>query len=424
MTADHSPPSLAERARAAEPGLTRSLLGLRWPTPAAALRELADVAASLDEPGAWDRYGEHGPVAALERRVADLLDKPSAAMFPSGVMAQQSMLRVWCDARGSRRVAIPALVAPGQARARRPAVAARVRVRPAHRRPHRAAGRAPRRDPRTPRCSPARAAAARRGPPPSLLGRARGLLARLPRAQRPAPPRRGEDLGVGAVPGPQPRARSPGSRTACTSRSTRGSAGCPGRVVAGPEEEVAQARVWRSRMGGTLFSLMPFAVAALRGLDRELPRMAEYHEHAVLLAPAAGGARHPGDSAAPAHQRVPHPPRAPVADLDERRVVAMERERVRLSPPWNAADVPGWSVDRARRGAGHDGVGGRRGRRHAGSLVPGLASRQEQRPGTEAGPGLRGADRRPPRGARPVSEHRTHHAGCPVVIVRGDQPRR
>ena len=30
-------------------------------------------------------------------------------MFPSGVMAQQSMLRVWCDARGSRRVALPAL---------------------------------------------------------------------------------------------------------------------------------------------------------------------------------------------------------------------------------------------------------------------------------------------------------------------------
>jgi threonine aldolase len=88
---------------------------------------------------------------------------------------------------------------------------------------------------------------------------------------------------------------------------------------------------------------MPFAVAALRGLDRELPRMAEYHEHAVLLAQRleAHGIR-----------VTPQPPHTnafrihlerPAAELDERRVLAMEREHVRLSPPWSAADVPGWS---------------------------------------------------------------------------------
>jgi hypothetical protein len=32
-----------------------------------------------------------------------------------------------------------------------------------------------------------------------------------------------------------------------------------------------------------------------------------------------------------------------VADLDERRVLAMERDHVRLTPPWAASDVPGWS---------------------------------------------------------------------------------
>ena len=31
------------------------------------------------------------------------------------------------------------------------------------------------------------------------------------------------------------------------------------------------------------------------------------------------------------------------ADLDERRVRAMEDEHVRLTPPWAASDVPGWS---------------------------------------------------------------------------------
>jgi hypothetical protein len=96
-------------------------------------------------------------------------------------------------------------------------------------------------------------------------------------------------------------------------------------------------------MGGTLFSLMPYAVAALRGLDRELPRMADFHERAVLLAARLGdhGIR-----------VTPQPPHTnafrihlerEVADLDERRVVAMERDHVRLTPPWSASDTPGWS---------------------------------------------------------------------------------
>ena len=106
---------------------------------------------------------------------------------------------------------------------------------------------------------------------------------------------------------------------------------------------MAEARLWRTRMGGTLFSLMPYAVAALRGLDRELPRMAEYHERAVVLAQRleAHGIR---VSPSPPHTtafRI-HVPRA-VHDLDERRVVAMEREHVALTPRWAASDVPGWS---------------------------------------------------------------------------------
>ena len=38
----------------------------------------------------------------------------------------------------------------------------------------------------------------------------------------------------------------------------KGLGGLAGAAVAGPEDEVAQARVWRNRMGGTLFSLMPY----------------------------------------------------------------------------------------------------------------------------------------------------------------------
>ena len=64
----------ADRARAAEPGLTRSLVGLEPTTPEAELRALADVTASLDGATTWDRYGEHGPVGALEARLAEVLD--------------------------------------------------------------------------------------------------------------------------------------------------------------------------------------------------------------------------------------------------------------------------------------------------------------------------------------------------------------
>src|SRR5450631_1398162 len=76
--------------------------------------ELVSIVAELDRAedrhdATWDRYGEGGPVAALENKVAALLGKQAAVMFPSGTMAQQSALRVWSDRQGSRRIAIPEL---------------------------------------------------------------------------------------------------------------------------------------------------------------------------------------------------------------------------------------------------------------------------------------------------------------------------
>ena len=77
-------------------------------TPAQVLHAVADAADELgiDE---WDVYAEKGAVARVEEQVSELLGKPAAALFPSGIMAQQSVLRVWCDRTGSRRVAIPDL---------------------------------------------------------------------------------------------------------------------------------------------------------------------------------------------------------------------------------------------------------------------------------------------------------------------------
>lgn len=95
---------LPERFRAAS--ATAEWIFWRPPsTPAAMFRDLAAYAETHDL--AWDRYGERGAVEQLEAEVAELLGKPAAVLFPSGVMAQQATLRAWCDRSGSLRVALP-----------------------------------------------------------------------------------------------------------------------------------------------------------------------------------------------------------------------------------------------------------------------------------------------------------------------------
>jgi threonine aldolase len=123
----------------------------------------------------------------------------------------------------------------------------------------------------------------------------------------------------------------------------KGLAGLAGAAVCGPADVVAAARRWRTRLGGTLFTLMPYALSALRGLREELPRVPAHHARALELAAAlpSRGIR-----------VFPEPPHtnafrlfAPVrhAELNERLVTFMEREHTVLTPLWQPADVPGWS---------------------------------------------------------------------------------
>lgn len=334
--------SLAERRRLAMPGVERNLMGGR---PASPQDELRSMISELDQSDAatWDRYGEGGPVAALESQVAELLGKPAAVMFPSGTMAQQSTLRVWCDRYGSRRIAIPSL---------------------SHLLHHEQDG------------------------PRLLNGFEWALLttgAVVPTVEH-----------LAAIPGPLGAAllelplRDAGYllpsweqlealSLACRDRGVplhldgariwesapylghspaqiatladtvyvsfyKGLRGLAGAVVAGPEDVIAEVRLWRSRHGGTLWTMLPYAVAALRGLREELPRMAEYYERAVVMAEllAAKGIR-----------TFPEPPHcnafrmvveAPGDVVTERVVGAMERERLAVSPLWqDSEDVPGWA---------------------------------------------------------------------------------
>jgi threonine aldolase len=52
-----------------------------------------------------DMYGNGKIIEDFEMKIANYLGKESAVFFPSGTMAQQIALRIWCDQKGIKKVA-------------------------------------------------------------------------------------------------------------------------------------------------------------------------------------------------------------------------------------------------------------------------------------------------------------------------------
>jgi threonine aldolase len=273
---------MRERLEAASEACETTVFWHAKRTPAQVLRAAADAAddLGLEE---WDVYAEKGSVARIEAEVAELLGKPAAAFFPSGIMAQQAALRVWCDRTGSRRVAIPDL---------------------SHLLKHEDDG--PRRlhgfefDHLT------------TGPVVATADDLRSLSPGLGAALIELPLRDGgcllpswdeltalseaaHELGVplhadGArIWESQPYWDKPLAEIAGLVDSMyvsfyKGLEALAGAALAGPEDVVEEARTWRRRMGGTLFHLTPYALTALTGIRDRLPRMGEYAAWARSLA--------------------------------------------------------------------------------------------------------------------------------------------
>ncbi len=61
-----------------------------------------------------------------------------------------------------------------------------------------------------------------------------------------------------------------------------------GSLVVGSADAMAEARVWRKRMGGGMRQVGVLAAAGLHALDHHVERLADDHEHARLLASALG----------------------------------------------------------------------------------------------------------------------------------------
>ncbi|ANZ38401.1 hypothetical protein BBK82_22380 [Lentzea guizhouensis] len=252
--------------------MNRQLSGVRKRTLLEMLGPVPDV-----DP---DRYGDGGPVGALETRVAQLLGTEAALFVPTGTMAQQIALRCWAD------------------RTHNPIVAMHPRAHPlVHEddaltvlsglRPVRVA------DDEVASC-------------PEPFGT---LLVEVPDREAgfvlPAwdelvatvDAARDRDAVVhldGArlwESGPglgKPLEEIAGLFDSVYVSFYKSLEGISGAALAGSQDFVEQARVWRHRYGGMLFQQWPAALSALHGLDTVLPRLGLYVAHAKVVAEAMG----------------------------------------------------------------------------------------------------------------------------------------
>jgi threonine aldolase len=288
----------------------------------------------LDE---WDQYGAGGAVRRLEDDLIERFAVEAAAFFPSGVMAQQAALRVHCHRAGSTRVAMPDL---------------------SHLLVHEEDG------PRV--LHDLEISFLTRGfetPTAEHLdgvpGRLGAVLAELPLRDAgcllptwveltdlyAACCERGVALHLdGArIWEAQPWFDRPLAEiaTRCDSMYVsfyKGLGGLAGAALLGSEEFIAEARLWRRRLGGTVYRVTPEAVSALVGLRDRLPLVPA----TVAWAKDFVAALPPGLDAQPA---VPHTNQfllfaAGDADIvNERTIVAIEERAIGL-PAWLGTQQP------------------------------------------------------------------------------------
>lgn len=277
---------MRERRSAAYRGATRVLarVGARASLRErlAGLQEAAPGVYDLDEPS--DVYG-NGVVEALERRVAAVLGTEAAAFFPTGTMAQQVALRCWAARTGNPTVALHALAHP------------EVHERNAFRevaglRTVRLTG-----EPRLPTAQEIRDFAEPFGAlmlelPLRDAGFVLPSWEELTELVEAARERDavvhfdGARLWEATV-----HFRRPLSEIADLADSVyvsfyKSLDGFGGAALAGPKLLVEEAKTWRHRYGGMIFQQFPAALAALAGLDRELPRLPDYVRHARVVAAA------------------------------------------------------------------------------------------------------------------------------------------
>ncbi|MEU5220186.1 beta-eliminating lyase-related protein [Streptomyces sp. NPDC020807] len=275
-------------------------------TVGARLRELADWTEAAGHAGTTPETYGSGLVAELERRVAEELGLPSAVFFPTGTMAQQVALRCWAGRTGNPVVALHPLAHPELHEGG--AFGAVSGLRTVH----------PTDEPRLPTADEVR-------DHPEPFG---ALMLELPlrdagfvlpsweelvetveaaRERDAVVHFDGARLWECPTPMGRPLAEIAGLADSVYVSFYKSLGGLSGAALAGPEDVMEEARVWRHRYGGLLFQQYPVALSALRGLETELPRLPSYVAHARVVADALREAfAEAGPGWYRVHPEVPH----------------------------------------------------------------------------------------------------------------------
>lgn len=331
----------AQRAWLAQLGCERRLSGTTPPTPRQRLESFSADGFDLEERPDW--YGD-GPVRRLEERVAELLGKADAVVFPSGTMAQQVALRCWASRCGNWAVAM------------HPMQHLQVHEREAF---TVLTGLQPVWLTREPRQPTPEEVAELDEPFGTLMlelplrdagfllptfdelsamvtaARERGAYVHFDGARLwESTPYLEQDLaGVAAL---------ADSVYVSFYKTLQGLSGA---ALAGSSEFIAQARAWKHRYGGNAFQQWPMVFAAMHGLDTILPKLPGYVAHAREVAKALGGL--PGARVHPdpphTHQFqlwLPHPAEV----LKEAALRLAERDRVWFAAGWQDRSPSGMSM--------------------------------------------------------------------------------
>ena len=258
--------------------------------------ELARIAQWCQKRG-WhaDRYGEGELIEAFERKVATMVGKAAAVFMPSGTMAQLIALRIWCERSGVRRIAMHATshLELHEERAYAHLHGLDVTLLGARERPTEARDLAA--------LFPASAATSDATvlPPAALLVElpAREIGGRLPaweeiEALSALAKSRGVRLHMDGARlweareyfAPKSLADLCAPFDSVYVSFYKGIGALAGAMLLGPEDFIAEARIWRRRHGGTLVQLHPFVASAAMRLDMQLAKMPAYRARALDFA--------------------------------------------------------------------------------------------------------------------------------------------
>ena len=119
--------------------------------------------------------------------------------------------------------------------------------------------------------------------------------------------------------------------------------GITGAMLLGPDDIIAEARLWQRRQGGNLVRMFPFVLSAKQGLETRLDRMGLYHAKAIEIAAAL--------AALPEIEVMPNPPHTNMlhvfvrgeADRLEQAALDIAREqKIWLVNGWLTSQIPAY----------------------------------------------------------------------------------